>query len=211
MIKFYTLKDGGRLSSCVGLCLWLLEETGKKYELINIDLYNGEHKTDYFLKLNPNGKIPCLNDDGFLLWESIAINYYVTTKYKPELLGKNIQETALVYQWTQWVSSEIQNNVNEIYRNAMLPREQRNPAFVRNCKYKIMQGTAILDKELAGKKYLAGENFTLADINVAAIMSIHTVLHSELNMYPNFNKWLNNVLKRPAIQSLVDKKSIILT
>ena len=91
MLKFYTIQGGGRLTSCVGICLWLLEELKTQYQVINLDLDKFEHKSEEYLKLNPNGKVPTLVDNGFVIWESIAINNYLARKYKPEFLGKNIE------------------------------------------------------------------------------------------------------------------------
>ncbi|MEK7434696.1 MAG: glutathione S-transferase family protein, partial [Cyanobacteriota bacterium] len=134
MLKFYTVKNGGRLTSCVGPSLWLLEETGKPYQVVDIDIFKGEHKSESFLKLNPNGKIPCLQDDNFILWESVAINYYVAAKNKPELLGSNLQERALIDQWVLWCSSELNPPVSAIFTNAMKSAEQRDNNYMQQCK-----------------------------------------------------------------------------
>ena len=210
MLKFYTIKGGGRLTSCVGICLWLLEEIGVSYEIVDVDIYGSEHRSEEFLKLNHNGKIPCLNDNGFIIWESTAINYYLTRKYKPELLGKSIEENSLVDQWTSWMSTEFYPHVTSIFRNAALPREQKDSKMVQRAKYRIMQCTSLLDNELSKRKYLVGNNLTLADINVASVASIHKILHTDLTDYPNLNRWLNVMLSRKALYVLQHKKLLVI-
>ncbi|MBC7473016.1 MAG: glutathione S-transferase family protein [Candidatus Sericytochromatia bacterium] len=210
MIKFYTVSGGGRLTSCVGICLWLLEELQINYEIISLDLYNAEHKSEEFLKLNPNGKIPCIDDNGFLLWESVAINYHLARKYSPELLGNTLEEKALIDQWTLWMISEFQPLVTTIFRNASLPKEQKDHGLVQKSKYKIMQCTLLLENELSKRKNIVGNKFTMADINIAAIASIHKIIKTDLTEYPNFSRWLNVMLSRKSLYSLQQKKLIVI-
>ena len=66
MLKFYTIKGGGRLTSCVGICLWLLEEIGVSYEIVDVDIYGSEHRSEEFLKLNSDKKIFCLPEGTYL-------------------------------------------------------------------------------------------------------------------------------------------------
>ena len=87
MIKLY-----GPARSSAGRCFWLLEELNVPYENIKVDLMNKEHKADWFLKINPNGKVPALVDEDVTLFESMAINYYLTEKYKPEFMGKPLRK-----------------------------------------------------------------------------------------------------------------------
>jgi glutathione S-transferase len=211
MLKFYTVKGGGRLTSCVGSSLWLLEETGKPYEVVEVDVFKAENKSDWFLKLNPNGKIPCLQDGSFLVWESIAINYYVAAKQKPELLGNNLQERALIDQWVLWCNNELNPPVSAIFVNAMKSQEQRDLVYMQQCKLKIMQMTIMLDKYLKDKKFFVGNKVSLADIQIASFMQIHSILHADLTMYHSFNKWYRSMMLRPTLNSLEKKKLIILS
>lgn len=209
MIDFYTIKGGGRLSSCIGMSLWLLEELSVKYNVIEIDLYNMENKSNEFLNINPNGKVPCIKDDDFIIWESVAINYYLASKYKSSLMGRNIAQTGLVYQWTQWAMSELQPAILSIFKNALAPSKNKDLEDVRNSKYKIINCTFVLNEYLKGKNFILGNNFSVADINLAALFSIHNILHTDLNSFPDFNKWLKLCLKSESLQKLIDKKLII--
>lgn len=210
MLKFYTIQGGGRLTSCVGICLWLLEELQREYKIIHVDLDKMEHKSEDFLRLNPNGKVPALIDGNFVIWESVAINYYLARKYKPELLGKSIEETSLIDQWTIWMVSEFQPHVSNIFKHSRLPGYQRDVGFMDFCKSRVMYQTDLLEKELNGKQYLVGNKFSLADLNVASYASIHYTLHNDLSVFPNFAKWLNNMTSRPALKSVIDKNLVIM-
>lgn len=211
MLLFYTVKGGGRLTSCVGACLWLLEEINQPFKLMELDLQKIEHKSDEFLALNPNGKIPCIDDDGFILWESVAICYYLARKYKPELLGKNLEESALIDQWIQWTAAELQPPIADIFINATKPPEQKQPLHIQYSKYRIMQQTILLDKELKNKKFIVGDKFTLADLILCSYAQIHSILHTDLSVYPNFNKWYNGVINYPSLASAKAKKLVILS
>lgn len=211
MLKFYTIKGNARLTSCVGSSLWLLEEIGEPYTLYPIDLQKIEHKSDSFLRLNPNGKVPCLDDDGYIIWESMAINYYMCRKYKPELLGDNIREQGWVDQWIQWCQSELEPFVTEIFVNASRPPEMKQPLYVQSCKYKIMQATILMDKELKNRKYFVEDKFTLADLIIACYAHIHSILHTDLSMYPNFARWYNSVIARKPLLSAKDKNMLVLS
>jgi glutathione S-transferase len=91
MIKIYGAKMGSAFR-----CHVLMLEMGIKYEEVKVDFEKGDQFKPEYLKLNPNGKIPCIVDDGFVLWESMAINKYIATKYNSELLGKTLEENALL-------------------------------------------------------------------------------------------------------------------
>ena len=83
MVEIY-----GSPRSSASRCFIVLEELGIPYKAMPIDMSNREHRSDAYLLLNPNGKIPCVNDDGFVIWESLAINHYLVEKYKPALPEK---------------------------------------------------------------------------------------------------------------------------
>ncbi len=211
MIRFFTVAGGGRLSSCVGGCLWLLEELNRPYEIVEIDIPKGQHKSTSFLALNPNGKIPCLSDDSFVIWESVAINYYLAGKYKPELLGSNLKERGLIDQWILWSVSELQPSINAIFTNAMKSPEERDRTLMQACKYKILQHTVLVDKYLKDKKFLVAEKFTLADLHLSSYMHIHSTLHTELSNYHFFKRWYLTMMQSNTLTALEKKKLLVLS
>ena len=109
MIKIYGPKLGSAFR-----CHVLMLEMGIEYEEIKVDFEKGDQFKPEYLRLNPNGKIPCIVDGDFVLWESMAINNYLATKYKTDLLGDSPEEKALVDQWSYWSMLEMQHNLYTI-------------------------------------------------------------------------------------------------
>lgn len=134
MIQIY-----GSPRTSAGRCYLLLEELGISYQEVPIDMMGKkEHKGEAFLKLNPNGKVPCLVDDGFVLWESLAINSYLTEKYNPALLGSNLQEKALVQQWSIWALGDLQAPMVDILIQLFfVPEEKRDQTLIKKVKKKF--------------------------------------------------------------------------
>jgi glutathione S-transferase len=104
-------------------CHWLLAELGVEYETKAVDILGGENKSEAFLKMNPNGKVPVLVDGDFTLFESFAINAYLAEKHRPELLGTSLEQHALVYQWNAWVLA----NLADAYMTLILQYYRKTP------------------------------------------------------------------------------------
>ncbi len=191
----------GSARSSAGRCLWTLEEAGVSYELKNVDMRAKENKSEAFLKINPNGKIPALTDGNFTLFESMAINNYIAEKYKPELLGTTIEERALTHQWSFWASSELQGPVIEVFiQKVFMPEEKRSQAAIDENLAKLPELFNVLDKSLAGKTYLNGKSFTLADLNTQSVVSIASMIGFDMGAYKNVDMWMKAISDRPAFQ-----------
>ena len=106
--------------------LWALEELGVSYE--HLPIGTADTKLAGHLKLNPNARIPVLEDDGLVLWESMAINLYLAEKYgKNSLWPSDAAGRALAYQWSFWAMTEVEPHLLNILRHrALLPAEQRD-------------------------------------------------------------------------------------
>jgi glutathione S-transferase len=160
-----------------------------------------EHKSPAYLKLNPNGKVPTLTDGDFTIWESIAINLYLAESYKPELLGKNTKERGLVYQWSTWAIAELQAPVIEAFiQLVFVPEDKRDLAAIEKATARIPTLLAALDSSLENRKYLAGAEFTLADLNVASVVTICSQIKFDTSGFKNIQKWLANISEREAYQ-----------
>ncbi|MCB0362836.1 MAG: glutathione S-transferase [Bdellovibrionales bacterium] len=105
----------GSPRSSSGRCFWCLEEIGIEYENKPINFREKQHKSPEYLKLNPNGKVPVLVDGDFVIWESLAINFYLAEAYKPQLLGSDIQHRGLVHQWSIWALADLQPPLIEAF------------------------------------------------------------------------------------------------
>jgi glutathione S-transferase len=182
-------------------CYWLAKELGLDIEGVEIDLHSGQHKSPEFLKLNPNGQVPVLDDDGFILYESFAINLYLTKKYGggSALAPRSLQEEALMVQWSLWVVNEIEHlQVVILQHRLLLPEEARDPKRADDAWEKLQKPLGVLDTTLTNRDYLIDNRFTLADLHVSIVHSTFSRLALELTRYPNLRAWLDTCLARPA-------------
>lgn len=184
-------------------CYWLAKELGLDIEAVEIDLHSGQHKSPEFLKVNPNGQVPVLDDDGFLLYESFAINLYLTKKYgaakESPLAPRSAREEALMTQWSFWVVNEVEHlQITILQHRMLLPEDARDPRRADEAWEKLQKPLGILDATLTGRDYLVGDRFTAADLNVAIVLSTFSRLALELTRYPNLRAWLDTCLGRPA-------------
>jgi len=179
----------------------MLEELGLSYEAVTINMREKEHKSEAYLKLNPNAKVPCLSDDDYVIWESVAINNYLADKYKPELLGHTHEVRGLVQQWNLWSMLELQKPIIDIFiQKVFVPEDKRDLSIIETAQKICPPLLALLDSALGKKKYLAGENFTAADLNMATVVSLTSAIQMDISAYKNIKIWLSNIRERPAYQ-----------
>ena len=196
MIKIY----GSPISSA-GRCYWMLEEAGLKYERQSLDMKNGAHKSSEYLALNPNGKVPCLVDGDFILWESMAINFYLAEKYKPELVDHSAEVRALIQQWSYWAMLELQPPLIDILIQKMfVPEDKRNHQLIEKSTAQIPGKLEILNTYLKKSKFVTGDQFTLGDINVGSAANLAGALQLDMTKFPEITRWLKVLKERPAYQ-----------
>lgn len=189
----------GPARSSAGRCLWCLEEIGVAYENKNISMQEKEHKSEAFLKINPNGKVPAMVDGNTTLFESMAINMYLAEKYKPELIGTTPEEKAATYQWSFWANSELQDPIIAVFiQKVFMPPEKRSEAIIEENMAKLPACFKILDNALDNKTYLNGKSFSLADLHTASVVNIAPHLGIDLSGYKNISLWLKAISDRPA-------------
>lgn len=196
MIKIY-----GSPKSSAGRVFWLLEELELKYETVKINMRDKEHKGEAFTKLNPNGKIPCLQDGEFVIWESVAINHYLCDKYKPELLGKTSEIRGHVQQWGIWAMIELQKPVVDILiQKVFVPEDRRDLGLIEKSIHHTMPMLKILENALASKKYIVGDTFTVADLNLASVVAVAQAVQLDLSGFKNIHAWFAGLQDRPGFQ-----------
>lgn len=198
MIEIY-----GSAKTSARRCYWCLEEVGVKYKPVPVDLRAKEHKSEKYLKLNPNGKVPTLVDGDLVLWESMAINFYLCDAYKQDLIGHTTKERAPIRQWSFWAMSELQPSlIAALIELKFKPEAQRDLAKVDAAKEKTKPLLKILDEALKGKGYLVARRFTLADLNAASVVEINQMIENDIGDFSNVTKWLSTLQERPAYQRL---------
>lgn len=188
----------GSVRSSAARCFWCLEEIGVPYKAVPVDMKANEHKSENFLKINPNGKIPAMVDDQIQLFESMAINFYLAEKYKPSLLGTSLAEKALSYQWSFW-ATDFQTPVIEVYiQKAFVPADKKDQKIIDENMKKLPELFAVLEQTLQGRKFLSGINFTMADLHVASVVQITPAIEFDLAPYPNVATWMKAISERTA-------------
>ena len=146
----------------------------------------------------PNGRLPAINDDGFVLWESLAITLYLAKKHSlGGLYPATPEAEAKTWMWTLWALNEVDRGVNIWSLHAIrLPPEDRDPAKLAEALKVIERPFKVLDEALREQAYLVGDDFTVADLNVAAVIS--RAIEMDLSATPRLGDWLKRCLERPA-------------
>lgn len=188
----------GSSRSRAGRSLWALEEVGVKFEHVLV----AETRKPEYLKINPNGHVPALDDNGTILWESMAINLYIAEKYgKAPLWPLTVEGHGACYQWSLWAMTEIETPMINIFlHRLMLPAEQRDEKVALAGIETLKAPFKVIDDQLRKSEYLLGKEFTIADLNVASVMSITQYLQLDLSAIPTAQKWLQKCVERPANQ-----------
>lgn len=192
-----TLKVYGYAQSRAVRTLWLCEELGLPYELVRTDTMEGGTRSPAYLKINPAGHIPAIDDDGFKLSESMAINLYLAKK-AGKLYPSDAHGEAKAWQWSFWVMAELdQPIVRWIAHSMLLPMEARDVKIAREAREAMEWPLQVLDGELARQPYLADPKaFTVADLNVASVL--YRLLFVDLAGKPHLADWLRRCWERPA-------------
>lgn len=178
--------------------LWVVMELGLDYEHLPIEIGEAGARAPEFLAINPNGRLPFITDDGFVLFESLAITLYLAKKYSPgKLYPTTLHGEAKAWQWSFWAISEVDRGVNIWSLHAVrLPPAERD-AQKREEALKVLEAPfCVLDAALTPQLYLLGNEFTVADLNVAAVVS--RAIDMDLSATPNLKAWLTRCLERPA-------------
>lgn len=157
-----------------------------------------------FLKVNPNGHIPSIDDDGFKLHESLAINLYLARKHGGPLAPKDAQEEGLAVMWALWAATECETHALNIQSHMVAyPPEKRDPKLVDAALAALKGPFAVLDKVLAeGGGYVMGGRFTVADINIAEIIRYAKPATQLFEASPHVKAWLDACHARPAFKAM---------
>jgi len=178
--------------------LWIAKEIGLDYEHIPLEIGPAGAQRQDYLAINPNGRLPAIDDGGFILWESLAITLYLAKKHSVgRLYPATLEDEAKAWQWSLWALNEVDRGVNIWSLHAVrLPPENRDPQMLAAALTVIAAPFRVLDAALTDHAYLLGDNFTVADLNVSAVIS--RALDMDLSATPRLGAWLKRCLERPA-------------
>jgi glutathione S-transferase len=194
------LKLHGTSLSSAGRCLWALEELGLSYEHIPTAI--GDTRKPAHLKLNPNGHIPVLEDDGLVLCESIAINLYLADKYgRDSLWPASMEDRGRAYQWSFWAVTEVEPHLIVMIRQEMFtPPDQCDMRALEAAREALTAPLTVLDDHLKGRDHILGKKFTIADLNVAAVLLGAPLVGYDVSPFPAVTKWFEKCVSREAHQ-----------
>ena len=194
------LKIYGVARSRAARVLWTAKELGLDYEHIKVDFATGDTRRSEYLALNPNGHVPVIDDDGLILWESMAINLYLAKKHGAGgLYPTRLEDEARAWQWSFWGMTEVERPVLiALFNRALYPETQRDAAAADEAEKTLAQPLRVLDGSLGRNAYLLGEHFTVADLNVASILAWARPAQIDMSAFPKVAEWLKNCAERPA-------------
>lgn len=209
------LKIYGVLRSPATRPIWLAKELGLAYEQVPvIQVYRlpdpdapgapMHTASPAFKKINPAGQVPTMDDDGFVLHESLAISLYLARKHGGPLAPKDLQEEARMVQWSLWAATSAEPRTIQILYNS----GPAGDAALRQASIDALAGPfAALDTALAaGGGHLVGGRFTVADINVAEVIRYAQAAPALIDAYPHIKAWLAACQARPAFREMMAER-----
>jgi len=180
----------------------MLEEIGIPYRHVPIRPYTESRAAEY-LRINPNGRIPSLDDDGLILWESLAVNLYLGEKYaRAPLWPASVEDRGRAYQWSLWAANEVEASVVSIARG--LSKKALDPGAVSSGQKQLHAAFQVLERILVDYRFLLGDSFTIADLNLAATIrepgerGVSGIDEITLDPFPRIAGWLDECSMRPA-------------
>ncbi|WCM28791.1 glutathione S-transferase family protein [Sphingomonas sp. QA11] len=193
-----TITIYGRPGSRARRPLWVARELGLSVQ--NIEPAPGETKHAAFLAINPNGKVPALVDEGFTLFESFAESLYLAKKYGTgRLYPESVEQEAQVWQWTFWGLNELERGLTVcLFERAIKADSDRDAAAAERAELELQAPFKVLDAALADRDWLLGGDFSVADINLAAIAALARPAKVSLDSYAYVLAWLDRATARPA-------------
>jgi len=176
------------------------------HELVFVDMAARRHREEPYLSLNPYGRVPTLEEDGFVLFESTAIlNYLEATRPTPPLVPADGRGRALVDMHMKLCDIQFTRHAGTIvFPKRFLPKERWNTAAIADAKAEIEKHFAILDKQLAGKTYLVAEQFSLAEVCYAPFLEFLPLM--EIAPPGAVALWSERLLARPSAVSTRPQK-----
>jgi glutathione S-transferase len=200
------LKVWGRAnSSNLKKVTWLCEEIDLPYARIDAGMAFGVVNTPEYRKLNPNGLVPTIDDDGFILWESNAIVRYLAAKHAAGTLWPaDLKVRADADRWMDWCTTTLGPAFLPVFWNLVrTPVAERNMKAVEDGANKTAEVLARLDAALAGRNFIAGDQFSMGDISFGPLVYLVNNVAFDRPKLANFDAWYARISARPAFRKVV--------
>ena len=191
----------GRASSGnVQKVLWICAEMGVAYRRIDMGLAFGGNDRPEYLAMNPNGRVPTIDDDGFILWESNSIVRYLTAKQDTGgLYPADPHVRADADRWMDWQLTTLGPAFQPMFMGMIrTPEAERDSAAIEKSRAETARCFGVMDKQLAGRKYLVADTLTMGDIPFAGFVCRWHEMDIERPSLPNLYAWYQRLCEREA-------------
>jgi glutathione S-transferase len=203
----------GSLRSRTTRTMWLAYEFGIPFKRVPVVPVHQAGKPEAagllhtrspeFLSINPNARVPSIDDDGVVLYESMAINLYLAKKHGGPLAPKDVAEDGEMTMWSLWAATEVEpHSINIVYHRVANPRGAMDPKIADQAVEALRAPFAVLDRALAKNGHPVGGRFTVADINVSEIVRYAGPAPELFDANPNLKAWHDACKARPAFQRM---------
>lgn len=215
MLKIY-----GVYRSRASRNIWLCNEMGVPFEHVPVmqvyRLTNPDEpgaplhtRSPSFLAVNPSGQIPAIDDDGFVLTESLAINLYLARKHGGPLAPAHVREEGEMLRWSLWAAAEVElQAITVLYNRVGKPPAERDEAAALAAIEALKPKLAVLDAHLAAQGgHLVGRRFTVAEVNVAEVIRYAAAAPEVFANAPRVKAWYDACQARPGFQAMWTKRN----
>ena len=187
--------------------LWCCEEMALAYERIDAGLAFGVVDTPQYRSLNPNGLVPTIDDEGFILWESNVIVRYLAAKHAAGTLWPaDLKIRAEADRWMDWNSTTFWPAIRPLFHGLVRTApDKRDPQALEDARLKTTELVRIVDANLRTRAYLAGDSFTMGDIVLGCAVWRWIALPIERPAMPNLQRWCDALARRLPYRKIVMK------
>lgn len=200
------LKIWGRLNSInVMKVMWCVEELNIAHQRIDAGMQHGVVGEDFYAKLNPNRRVPTIDDDGLILWESNVIVRYLCAKHGSGSLSPvDIGERAVADQWMDWQQTTMHPDITFIFWAVVRDlKENQDPEKLAAAASRLAKYWQLVDDHLADRDYLCGDLLTMADIPLGTAVWRWYNLETERPALANVEAWHDRLKQRAGFQEYV--------
>ncbi len=195
---------GRKTSSNVQALMWCIGELELPYQRYDVRHKYGGTDSDEFYRLNPNRTIPVIRDNGGpSFWETGAILRYLACRYgRDTFWPKDLLERTHVDRWTEWAKISVAMNFNEpiFWRVVRTPAHLRDPSTIKKAVESFEKRLMIAETQLTQHPYLAGKDFTLADIQFGHVLFCYFDINISRTTLPQLRKYYESLRQRPAFR-----------
>ncbi len=201
------LRVWGRVNSVnVKKVLWCVGELGLPFERIDAGMEHGVVGTPEYLALNPNARVPTIDDDGFVLWESNTIVRYLSLKYGLGMLcPEDLRRRAESDRWMDWTTAQLAPTFREVFWGMVrTPPEKRDIAFIEKNRAATAKTLDLAERLLGKQPFVGGDRLTMGDIPLGCYVHLWMSMPIERPAHPNLAAWHKRLLERPAFNAGVN-------